>query len=90
MVAQPKCDCIGLMLFRYPSCLGVIICDINTIEFVSVYACRVCDALVASCATVHLATALSVNQNGRPTLNEGSQGGMLNEGITSSSLITPA
>ena len=34
-------------------CLGAILCDINTIGFVSVDACRVCDALVASCATVH-------------------------------------
>ena len=34
-------------------CLGAIICDINTMGFVSVYASRVCDALVASCATVH-------------------------------------
>ena len=31
-------------------------CDINTIGFVSVglYSCRVYDALVASCATVHI------------------------------------
>ena len=34
-------------------CLGAIICDINTIVYVSVYACRVCDALVGSCVTVH-------------------------------------
>ena len=27
-------------------CLGTVICDVNTIGFVSVYACRVCDALV--------------------------------------------
>ena len=46
-----KCGCIGLMLFRYLSCLGAIICYINTIGIVSVYACKVCDALVASCAT---------------------------------------
>ena len=50
---------IGLILFCYLSRLGAIICDINTIGFVSVYACRVCAAfcaaLVASCA------------NGRPT-----------------------
>ena len=26
-----KCDCIGLILFRYLSYLGAIICDINTI-----------------------------------------------------------
>ena len=26
-----ECGCIGLMLFRYLSCLGAIICDINTI-----------------------------------------------------------
>ena len=56
-----KCVCIGLMLFRYLSCLGAIN-DINTIGFCSVhvyacivsvhvYACIVCDALVAICAT---------------------------------------
>ena len=28
-----KCGCIGLMLFRYPSCLGAIICVINAIAF---------------------------------------------------------
>ena len=33
-----KCGCIGLMLFRYLSCLGEIICDENTIGIVSVYA----------------------------------------------------
>ena len=48
-----KCGCIGLILYRYLSRLGAIICDINTIEFVSVHACRMCNALVASCATVH-------------------------------------
>ena len=32
-----KCACTGLMLFRYQSCLGTIICDINTIESVSLY-----------------------------------------------------
>ena len=48
-----KCDCIGLILSCYLSCLGAVICDINTIEFVSVYACRVCDALVATCTTAH-------------------------------------
>ena len=47
-----KCGCIGLTLFRYLS-HGTIICEINIIVFVSVYACRACDALVASCATVH-------------------------------------
>ena len=36
------------MIFRYPSCLGVILCDIDTVGFVLVDACRVCDALVAS------------------------------------------
>ena len=45
-----KCDC---MLFCYISynilCLG----DITNIGFASVYACPVCDASVASCATVH-------------------------------------
>ena len=39
----------GFMLFRYLSCLGAIICDINAIES----ACRVCDSLMASCATGH-------------------------------------
>ena len=29
-----KCGCIGLMLVRYLSCLGAIICDINTVGFV--------------------------------------------------------
>ena len=33
------------------SCLGTIICYINTTGIVPVYACKVCDALVASCAT---------------------------------------
>ena len=44
-----KCGSIVLMLFRYLSCLGAIICDITTIGFVSVYACRVYNALVVSC-----------------------------------------
>ena len=44
---------IVLILFRYLSCLGAIICDINTMGFASVYAYIVCDALVPSCATVH-------------------------------------
>ena len=48
-----KCDCIGSMLYRYLSCLGAIICDINTIGFVSVHAFRVVGDLVACCATVH-------------------------------------
>ena len=49
-----KCGCIGgLIIFRYISRPGAIICEINTIELVSVYACRVCDALVTSGATVH-------------------------------------
>ena len=64
-----KCDFIGLMLCCYLSsysCLGAIICHTNTIAFVSVYACRVCDALVASCATAHL---VSMNQNVRSMLN---------------------
>ena len=47
------------------SCLGTIICYLNTIRIVPVYACKVCDALVASCATDWLA---SMRQNGRPTL----------------------
>ena len=68
-----KCGCIGLMLFRNLSCVEAIICDINTIGFGklgtigfdSVFACRVRDALVASCATVHKA---SMNENGRHML----------------------
>ena len=32
-----KCGCIGLMLFRYQSCLGAITCDINNVRFVSVH-----------------------------------------------------
>ena len=46
-----KCGCIGLMLFRNLSCLGTIICYINTIGIVPAYACNICDALVASYAT---------------------------------------
>ena len=46
-----KCGCIGLMLFRNLSCLGTIMCYINTIGIVPAYACNVCDALVASYAT---------------------------------------
>ena len=46
-----KCGCIGLMLFRNLSCLGTTICFINTIGISPAYACNVCDALVASCAT---------------------------------------
>ena len=34
-------------------CLGAIVCSVNTTGFVSVCACRVCDAFIASCATVH-------------------------------------
>ena len=41
------------VISRDLSCLGEITRDINTIGFVSVYAFRVCDALVASCATTH-------------------------------------
>ena len=64
-----KCGYIGLVLFRYLSYrLGAIICDIITIGFVSVYACGVCDALVASCATVQNATPLSMKQSGCPML----------------------
>ena len=48
-----ECGCIGVTLFRYLSCLGAIIFNTNTIGFVSVCACRVCDAFVASCVTVH-------------------------------------
>ena len=36
-----KCGCLGLMLFHYLSCMGAIVCAINTIGFVSVYARRV-------------------------------------------------
>ena len=32
-------------------CLGAIICDLNTMGFVSACACSICDALVASCET---------------------------------------
>ena len=46
-----KCSCIGLMLFHNLSCLDTIICYINTIGIVPAYACNVCDALVARCAT---------------------------------------
>ena len=45
-----KCGCIGLMLFRNLSCMGTIMCYINTIGIVPAYACNVCDALVASYA----------------------------------------
>ena len=41
-----KCGCIGLMLFRNLSCLGTIICYINTIGIVPAYACYFCDALL--------------------------------------------
>ena len=48
-----KCGCIGWMLFQYLSCLGTIICYVNTIGIVPAYyyACNVCDVLVASYAT---------------------------------------
>ena len=36
-----KCGCIGLMLFRNISCLGTIICYINTIGIIPAYACNV-------------------------------------------------
>ena len=39
------------MLFHILSCLGTIICYINAIGIVPVYACKVCDALVTSYAT---------------------------------------
>ena len=52
--------CTAKMLFHrfdiislYIICQGAIICDIHTTLFVQVYACRVSDTLVASCATVH-------------------------------------
>ena len=32
-----KYGCIGLIIFCYLSCLGAILCDINTIRFVSVF-----------------------------------------------------
>ena len=48
-----KCGFIGLILFRYLQSLGTIVCNIKIIGFVSVYACRVCVASVASCASVH-------------------------------------
>ena len=43
-----KRGCIGLMLLCNLSCLGTIVCCINTIGIVPAYACNVCDALVAS------------------------------------------
>ena len=53
-----KCGCIGLMLFRYLSCLSAILCFGICM--------LVCDSLVESCATAHQA---SMKQNGRPMLN---------------------
>ena len=50
-----KCGCIGLMLFRYVSCLGAI----KAIQIVydmfryNYKHAGVCDALVAICATTH-------------------------------------
>ena len=44
-----KCSCIGLMVFRNLSCLGIIICYINIIGIIPAYACNVlnvCDAFV--------------------------------------------
>ena len=44
-----KCSCIGLMVFRNLSCLGIIICYINSIGIIPAYACNVlnvCDAFV--------------------------------------------
>ena len=49
--------------------MSAIIYDMNTIGFISEYACRVYDSLVARCATLHYATPPSMHQNGRPTLN---------------------
>ena len=46
-----KYGCSGWLLFRNLSCLGTIICSINTIGIVPVYACTVYDAMVASYAT---------------------------------------
>ena len=44
-----KFDVIALSIMSEKA----IVCDINTIELVSEYSCRVSDALVASCATAH-------------------------------------
>ena len=44
-----KCSCIGLMVFRNLSCLGIMICYINIIGIIPAYACNVlnvCDAFV--------------------------------------------
>ena len=45
-----KCSCIGLILFRYLSCVGALICEMNTIGFVSVcmqrlwrFGCKLCN-----------------------------------------------
>ena len=49
-----KFSCIVLMVFRNLSCLGIIICYMNTIWIVPAYACNVlnvCDALVYNSAT---------------------------------------
>ena len=54
--------------------LGAIICDINTIGFVSVSAqcaCKVRDALVAMLCNRSLGDATVHEKNGRPTLNRG-------------------
>ena len=63
-----KCGCLSLMLFLNLSCLGTIICYINTIGIVQVYTCNVlnvCDALV-----LNSATSMRQNpENGRATLN---------------------
>ena len=53
---------LGLMLFRNLSCLGTILCYLNTIGIVTVYAFNVCDVVVACWLT-------SMRQNGRPTIN---------------------
>ena len=46
-----QCGCIGLILYRYLSCLGAIICDINSIGFVPVcmhsrprFSCKLCNS----------------------------------------------
>ena len=52
-----KCGCIGLMLFRNLSCLGTIICYINTIGIVPAYACNVCDVAVHIIAMAKVSNA---------------------------------
>ena len=42
-----KCSCIGLMVFRNLSCLGIIICYINIIGIIPAYACNVLNVCYA-------------------------------------------